>query len=403
MRVAALICFALFGMAAAQTKPDSSNVRIYGRVMDGCGGSISNVAVTAVPDGATETPAVAETDQNGNYALAVKSGRYALRAEGIGRNSATRTVIATETPLIVPPLVLVLGGIECGPAIVPYDPSPVSTPLGPARADKLKALIIDGQNNHHWQETTPVLKKILEDSGLFVVTVATAPPGPDMSAFHPDFAAYDVIVSNYNGLAWPDETKAAFEKYVRDGGGFVSYHAADNAFPDWPAYNEMIGVGGWAGRNTSLKAPSGLFLRNGKTVAFGKFAMCGHHGDRLPFRVTVRDIESPIARGLPAVWMHAADELYDSLCGPAKDIDVVATAHSDPANKGTGDDEPMLMTLRYGKGRVFHTTLGHDVAAMQSVDFIVTFARGAEWAATGKVTQKVPDDFPTADHVSLRK
>jgi len=252
-------------------------------------------------------------------------------------------------------------------------------------ADKMKALIIDGQNNHHWQETTPVLKKILEDSGLFVVTVVTAPPGPDMSGFHPDFAAYDVVVSNYNGVAWPDATKTVFEKYVRDGGGFVSYHAADNAFPDWPAYNEMIGVGGWGGRvNAQGKA-------------------CGHHGARLPFQVTIRDADNPITRGLPAVWMHAADELYDSLCGPAQNMDVLATAHSDPANKGTGLDEPMLMAIRYGKGRVFHTTLGHDTDAMQSVDFIVTLQRGAEWAATGKVTQKVPDDFPTADRVSARK
>jgi type 1 glutamine amidotransferase len=80
----------------------------------------------------------------------------------------------------------------------------------------------------------------------------------------------------------------------------------------------------------------------------------------------------------------------------------VATAYSDPANKGTGLSEPMLMTLHYGRGRVFHTTLGHDVAAMQSVDFIVTLQRGSEWSATGNVTQKVPDDFPTADKVSIR-
>jgi len=261
----------------------------------------------------------------------------------------------------------------------------LATVMQAGAGQKMRALIIDGQNNHHWQETTPVLKKILEDSGLFEVTVATAPPGPDMSGFHPDFAAYSVVVSNYNGLPWPDETKAALEKYLRDGGGFISYHAADNAFPDWPAYNEMIGVGGWGGRKNAEGKP------------------CGHHGARLPFQITVRDAGSPIVRGLPAVWMHAADELYDSLCGPAQNMDVVATAHSSPANKGTGLNEPMLMTLRYGGGRVFHTTLGHDVEAMQSVDFIVTLQRGAEWAATGKVTQKAPDDFPTADKVSVRK
>jgi len=252
-------------------------------------------------------------------------------------------------------------------------------------ADKLKALIVDGQNNHRWQETTPVLKNILEDSGLFVVTVATAPPGPNMSSFHPDFAAYDVVISNYNGMAWPDTTSTALEKYVGDGGGFVSYHAADNAFPDWKEYNEMIGVGGWGGRmNAQGKA-------------------CGHHGARLPFQITIRKADHPITRDLPPVWMHAADELYDSLCGPLKEGAILATAYSDPANKGTGLNEPMLMAMPYGKGRVFHTTLGHDTDAMQSVDFIVTLQRGAEWAATGKVTQKVPDDFPAAGKISVRK
>ena len=75
---------------------------------------------------------------------------------------------------------------------------------------------------------------------------------------------------------------------------------------------------------------------------------------------------------------------------------VLATAWSDPANAGSGRDEPQLMTLRYGRGRVFHTTLGHDVAAMKSVDFIVTLQRGVEWVATGRVTQPVPANFPGA-------
>jgi type 1 glutamine amidotransferase len=62
----------------------------------------------------------------------------------------------------------------------------------------------------------------------------------------------------------------------------------------------------------------------------------------------------------------------------------------------------MLMAISYGQGRVFHTTLGHDINALCSVDFIVTFQRGTEWAATGKVTQKVPASFPTANSVSYR-
>jgi type 1 glutamine amidotransferase len=100
--------------------------------------------------------------------------------------------------------------------------------------------------------------------------------------------------------------------------------------------------------------------------------------------------------------MHNTDELYDSLRGPAKNIGLLATAFSKPETGGTGEHEPILFTVRYGKGRIFHTTLGHDLEAMRCVGFIATLQRGAEWAATGKVTQKVPADFPRGGRVSLR-
>ena len=123
-----------------------------------------------------------------------------------------------------------------------------------AAAAPIQGLIIDGQNNHNWQSTTPVLKKILEDTGLFQVEVLTAPPkGGDFSTFKPDFKKYQVIVSNYNefptGDKWPEPLRKSFEEYVSNGGGLVSFHAADNAFPEWPEYNLMIGIGGWLGRN----------------------------------------------------------------------------------------------------------------------------------------------------------
>jgi type 1 glutamine amidotransferase len=116
----------------------------------------------------------------------------------------------------------------------------------------------------------------------------------------------------------------------------------------------------------------------------------------------VRAPEHPIMRGLPSVWMHAPDELYTRLRGPGQNMTVLATAYADPANRGTGFDEPMLMALRWGKGRIFHTTLGHDATALSCVGFMVTFQRGTEWAATGRVTQRVPKNFPTADTVSYR-
>jgi len=128
----------------------------------------------------------------------------------------------------------------------------------------------------------------------------------------------------------------------------------------------------------------------------------GSHGARLPFQITVRDADHPITKGLPRVWMHAGDELYADLRGPGANMTALATAHSDPGNRGSGRDEPMLMVLSYGKGRIFHTTLGHDIPALSCVGFVATFQRGVEWAATGSVTQPVPAAFPTAATVSYR-
>lgn len=270
-------------------------------------------------------------------------------------------------------------------------------------ATPVKVLIVDGQNNHDWKQTTPVLRQILLDSGRFTVEVATSPPhGADMSHFQPDFAKYGVIVLNYNGDEWSEPARVAFEKYVRQGGGVVSYHAADNAFPEWKQFQQMIAVGGWGHRTTQAFGPM-IRFRDGEVVLDSTPKSCGNHGRRLPFQVTMRDRKHPIAKGLPLVWMHAGDELYDSLCGPARDFTLLATAHSLTENHGTNEQEPMLLTVRYGKGRIFHTTLGHDVPAMQCVGFICTFERGTEWAATGKVTVKVPKDFPGPDRPSLRK
>jgi type 1 glutamine amidotransferase len=199
---------------------------------------------------------------------------------------------------------------------------------------------------------------------------------------------------------WPAGLKSSFEQYVSAGGGIVAVHAADNAFPGWTAFNEMMGVGGWRGR-TEQAGPY-WYHRDGTLVSDPTPGRAGSHGRRVPFQVSVREPNHPIVKGLPRVWMHQGDELYARLRGPGKNMTVLASSFSDPANAGSGRDEPQLMVLSYGKGRVFHTTWGHDLAALSSVDFVVTFQRGTEWAATGQVTQKVPPTFPTADSVSYR-
>jgi type 1 glutamine amidotransferase len=270
---------------------------------------------------------------------------------------------------------------------------------GAASSPKIRVLIVDGQNNHAWQKTTPLLKAALEEAGLFTVDVATSPPSKQkMDDFKPDFAKYQVVVSNYNGDDWAEPTRKALESFVANGGGFVSYHAADNSFPKWPEYNKMIGVGGWGNRNE--KSGPMLRFRDGKIVRDETKGGRGGHGKRHEFVVETRDPEHPIMKGLPARWLHTADELYATLGGPAENVTVLATAFSKKESGGTGENEPMLMAITYGKGRVFHTTLGHDETAIKDVGFVATFCRGTEWAATGKVSQKVPENFPTETKTS---
>ena len=274
-----------------------------------------------------------------------------------------------------------------------------------AWAAPLRVLLIDGQNNHDWKSSSPWIKKVLEESGLFSVDVATTPTaGGDMNSFKPDLSPYQVLVSNYNGQPWSKEFQEAFVSYVRGGGGFVSVHAADNAFPDWTEYNEMIGIGGWNGRNEK----SGPWLYwDGKIVRDPAPGTGGSHGKQHEFKLITREPSHPIMAGLPAEWMHGKDELYDRLRGPAKDVTVLATAFSDKATNGSGRHEPLLMVLSFGQGRIFHTALGHnngpDLTAQKCVGFIATLQRGTEWAATGQVTQKPPTDFPMSDKSSIRK
>ncbi|MFT7068315.1 MAG: type 1 glutamine amidotransferase [Spirosomataceae bacterium] len=306
---------------------------------------------------------------------------------------------------------------------------------------KLKALIIDGQSNHGiWPKTTAMMKDYLEETGMFTVNIertkylwlgphsqmdslelaanhekyklndkeyeSLAKPKADPN-FTPNFADYDVIVNNFGWQTadWPESTKKAFEEYMANGGGMVTIHAADNAFGQWDAYNEMIGLGAWGDRT----------IENGPYVYYSKDeekltrdttnGSCGSHGAQHEALLTVRTPEHPIVKGMPSQWLHTADEVYERLRGPAENMTILATAYSGvnkEAKKSGRTDrhEPMLMVINYKKGRIFHITLGHSDVSMECTGLKTAFERGTEWAATGDVTQKLPTDFPGTKEVS---
>jgi type 1 glutamine amidotransferase len=227
-----------------------------------------------------------------------------------------------------------------------------------------RALILSGRNNHDWRTTTPYLRKLLLDTGRFDVRVNEEPVGMGRETL----AAYHVVVLDYNGPRWGNTAEKALEEFVNQGGGLVAVHAASWAFsglpvlgdnhvrtdivePAWPEYRRMIG-GVW-----SLDDP-----------ATG-------HAPRHEFTVKIVDRAHPSTSGLPESF-KIDDELYHNM-RMQPDVHILATAF----DASTGKDEPIIWTVAYGKGRVFHTTLGHDVRAMSTPGFVETFTRGAEWAA----------------------
>ena len=268
-----------------------------------------------------------------------------------------------------------------------------------------KTLIITGQNDNNWKASSPVLKLLLDQTGLFSCDIATAPEkGGDMSKFNPDFSKYKLVVLDYNGDPWSEKTRAAFLNYVGKGGGVIVYNTANNSFPVWKEYAEICGLGGWGSRDG--KVGPYIYYKDNKLVTDTSAGTEGSYNKNLEYEIFMCNTEHPITKGLPLRWIHGDDILYSRLYGPAKNMEILATANTDTTGRGRGKEVPVLMTIRYGKGRIFQTTLGHagegGVLAMQCVGFIVTLQRGAEWAVTGNVTQEVPNDFPNEAGAVLR-
>jgi hypothetical protein len=274
-------------------------------------------------------------------------------------------------------------------------------------AAPIRVLITDGYSNHDWRLTTALIRGIIEPTKLFAVTVSTAPPkkdSPGWDTWRPKFADYDVVIQTCNdingGPAWPREVQAAFEEFVAKGGGVYVWHSGNNAFADWPAYNDMIGLG-WRNKNFGRA----IAIGDGEQlvrIPVGEGRDTGH-GARLD-TVVKRLGDHPIHAGLPRAWLTPDIEVYYHARGPAKNLEVLSYGF-DPR---TAMNWPLEWVVRYGEGRVYTSTFGHvwagdtQPARMRCAGVQTVVVRALQWLARREITTPVPADFPTATAASVR-
>jgi type 1 glutamine amidotransferase len=181
-------------------------------------------------------------------------------------------------------------------------------------------------------------------------------------------APYQLLLIDYSdyiprlGRTWPPSTRGAYLEYLKGGGGVVAFHVTVGSFPEWPAFHRTLGVA--------------------DNHAIG-------HGPYHTFTVQTGASDSPLA-GMPAKFGEWG-EIYNGM-ELLPEAHVLARAWDDPQNCapgrvscGSGKSEPILWTYRYGAGRVFVTTLGHDQRSIDVPEFRTSLLRGAKWAA-GAVT-----------------
>ncbi len=225
---------------------------------------------------------------------------------------------------------------------------------------KSRVLIITSQSDQNWQAGSAALKQILDETGIFSSKVTSVPA--DISSFKPKFSGYKLVVIQNNNTGWSEETTANLRKFVENGGGLVTCSST---------VDPLSG------------APDSVSVTKSNSYEV---------------RTMVQD--HPVTKGLPARWMHADDVLINRTRPAGDSIQVLAAAMSDRSSGRAGRRAPLLFAGKLGKGRIFTTLMGvpdgKDNPALHCTGFIITLQRGAEWAATGNVTQELPYDFPTA-------
>lgn len=228
-------------------------------------------------------------------------------------------------------------------------PRAISAELPP----QIRVLIVTGQDYpaHLWRETAPTLRSILEQDKRFQVRIVEDPNVLDSAAL----TNYEVILLHFQNWESPGPgaaARASLQRYVSNGGGLVSVHFACGAWHgEWPEYQNIIG-----------------------RVWHGSGPGKPQHDPRGPFVVHITDANHPVVSGLTD--FETNDELYTCLTGDAP-IHVVADATSKVDKK----KHPMALVRDYGKGKVFLTTLGHDVRAFTNSSVPQLIRQGCTWVA----------------------
>ena len=218
----------------------------------------------------------------------------------------------------------------------------------------VRVLLVTGIDypGHHWRETTPVLKGLLEHDPRLDVRVVEDPGFLDSA----ELTNYAVVLLHFMNWECSAPGRAAREnlrRFVEGGKGLMLVHFACGAWQDWPEFRRLAG---------RVWDPH---LRP--------------HDPRGPFQVEIADPQHPITHGLEPFTTD--DELYTCLAGESP-IQVLAVARS----KGDGKPYPMAFVHPYGQGRVFVTVLGHDTKALTLTGVPNLLRRGCAWAAGVPVT-----------------
>ena len=226
--------------------------------------------------------------------------------------------------------------------------------LASCASQNARVLLLTGEDHHHnWRETTPVVKAFLEEDPRLTVDVLD-----DLSKIATtDFSPYGAVIIHFKNDDPATPGRAAFDQidqYVRDGGGLVLLHFACGAFEEFrDDYENLVGRVWWG-----PSSPGGM----------------RHHDPYGSFDVKATEVSHSITSEMKP--FSTTDELYTCLIGDAQ-VEILATALS-PVDAKT---YPMALVRLPGSGRVFLSTLGHDVAAYKADGVQQMYRRATAWAA----------------------